>query len=213
VTTTTQLVLVRHGESRWNTEGRWQGHLDSDLSETGLAQAEAVAGRLARERFDAIYTSDLGRAAQTAEAIARAIGLEVVPDPRLRERHLGIFQGLTWDQIKAQHPNDARAYKDGGPDYVVPGGESARQRHSRIAACVTEIAARHAGRRIVVVSHAGALQTMMREALAIPLESPRRFRLWNASINRFRYEDGAWTLDSWGETSHLAATRTMDDRF
>ena len=88
----TELTVVRHGETVWNNEGRQQGHLDSPLSPLGLRQAQAIANRLASERFNAIYSSDLGRAWATAERITACHDLEIHTDPRLRERHLGIFQ-------------------------------------------------------------------------------------------------------------------------
>jgi broad specificity phosphatase PhoE len=90
------LTIIRHGESNWNAEGRQQGHLDSGLSHRGRKQAEAMANALRGRRFDAIYSSDPGRAQQTAEIIAEALGLRVLVDPRLRVRHLGIFHGHTW---------------------------------------------------------------------------------------------------------------------
>src|SRR5580765_6857553 len=96
------LVLVRHAESTWNAEGRWQGHADPPLSDAGRAQAEALAEDLAGERFDAVYTSDLARAAQTAEIIARRFGLPAVSDPALREVDVGSWSGLTREEVAAR---------------------------------------------------------------------------------------------------------------
>ena len=95
----TQIIIVRHGQTEWNIKGIRQGNLDSALTENGIAQAKALALRLAREKFSALYSSDLGRAVQTAEEIAALTGHEIVTDARLRERHLGIFQGLNGDEI------------------------------------------------------------------------------------------------------------------
>ena len=104
----TQLIVVRHGETEWNIAGIRQGHLDSRLTARGMAQAKALAQRLARERFTALYSSDLGRAVQTAMSVADLTGHEVVTDARLRERHLGIFQGLNADEILRRFPEERR---------------------------------------------------------------------------------------------------------
>src|SRR5437867_1816005 len=100
--TTTRICFVRHGESVWNAERRVQGQLDIPLSVTGIKQAEAVANSVAREKFDALYASDLIRARDTAEAVARQLRLPVQSHQDLRERHFGIFQGLTYDDVQAR---------------------------------------------------------------------------------------------------------------
>ena len=112
----TQFIIVRHGQTQWNYRGVRQGHLDSDLTERGIAQAKALAIRLAREHFTRLYSSDLGRALRTAQIIAASTGHEIVTDARLRERHLGIFQGLSGDEIKARYPEEYRLHRSVGPD-------------------------------------------------------------------------------------------------
>src|SRR5262245_29104209 len=102
----TQLIIVRHGQTQWNLKLIRQGHLDSGLTEKGIAQAKALGERLARESFTALYSSDLGRAVQTAQMIAAATGHEIITDPRLRERHLGIFQGLKGDELREKFPGE-----------------------------------------------------------------------------------------------------------
>src|SRR4030095_2805652 len=119
-----QVIIVRHGQTEWNIKGIRQGNLDSRLTEKGMAQAKALAQRLARESFTALYSSDLGRAVQTAEEVASVTGHEIITDPRLRERHLGIFQGLSGEEIKQKHPEEYKLHRSLGPDYVIPGGES-----------------------------------------------------------------------------------------
>jgi probable phosphoglycerate mutase len=206
-----EVIVVRHGETEWNRIGRQQGHLDSPLSETGIAQAEAIAERLAGEEFTALYSSDLGRAFHTAERIAARTGREIIKDARLRERHLGIFQGLTREEAHVKHPDESERLDSGDPDYRIPGGESARARYERMVACIEEIAARHPGERIVIVSHGGALRSLFYRTVGIPLSAPRAFKLFNASINRFYFEDGAWKLATWGDISHLDGLDTIDD--
>src|SRR5918999_6281569 len=127
----TQLIIVRHGQTQWNLKLVRQGHLDSPLTERGIAQAKALGERLARETFTALYSSDLGRALQTAQMIAAATGHKIVTDARLRERHLGIFQGLNGDEIRAKYPEEYRLHRTVGPDYGIPDGESVRQQVAR----------------------------------------------------------------------------------
>ena len=207
----TQVIIVRHGETEWNIANIRQGHLDSPLSEDGIAQAKALARRLMRERFSALYSSDLGRAMQTARIIAEATGHEIVSDPRLRERHLGIFQGLSSDEIKEKHPEEYKLHRSLGPDYVIPSGESVRQQVARNLAYLNEIAAKHLGETIVVITHGGVLSGLFRHTFSIPFEAPRRFEFTNAGLNVFVYEQGSWFLQTWGDLSHLANGATGDN--
>lgn len=207
----TQVIIVRHGETEWNIANIRQGHLDSPLTEDGLAQAKALARRLMRERFSALYSSDLGRAMQTARIIAEATGHEIVSDPRLRERHLGIFQGLSSDEIKEKHPEEYKLHRSLGPDYVIPSGESFRQQVARNLAYLNEIAAKHLGETIVVITHGGVLSGLFRHTFSIPFEAPRRFEFTNAGLNVFVYEQGSWFLQTWGDLSHLANGATDDN--
>jgi 2,3-bisphosphoglycerate-dependent phosphoglycerate mutase len=200
----TQLIIVRHGQTQWNLKLIRQGHLDSPLTEMGLAQAKALGDRLARETFSALYSSDLGRAVQTAQMIADATGHKIVTDPRLRERHLGIFQGLNGDELKEKYAEEYRLHRTMGPSYVIPGGESMRQQVERNVAYFNEIAEKHLGETVVVVTHGGVLSGFFRHALSIPLEAPRRFEFTNASLNVFTYEAGSWMLRTWGDVSHLS---------
>jgi probable phosphoglycerate mutase len=207
----TQVIIVRHGETEWNIANIRQGHLDSPLTEDGIAQAKALARRLMRERFSALYSSDLGRAMQTARIIAEATGHEIVSDPRLRERHLGIFQGLNSDEIKEKHPEEYKLHRSLGPDYVIPSGESVRQQVARNLAYLNEIAAKHLGETIVVITHGGVLSGLFRHTFSIPFEAPRRFEFTNAGLNVFVYEQGSWFLQTWGDLSHLANGATDDN--
>jgi probable phosphoglycerate mutase len=206
----THVIIVRHGETQWNIANLRQGHLDSPLTEEGIAQAKALARRLMRESFSALYSSDLGRAMQTAQIIAEATGHEIVTDARLRERHLGIFQGLSSDEIKKRHPEEYKLHRTLGPDYVIPAGESVRQQVARNLAYLNEIAARHPGETIVVITHGGVLSGLFRHTFSIPFEAPRRFEFTNAGLNVFIFEDGNWFLQTWGDLSHLANAPTDD---
>jgi 2,3-bisphosphoglycerate-dependent phosphoglycerate mutase len=209
----TQIIIVRHGQTLWNIRKIRQGHLDSELTDKGVTQARALGQRLARESFTALYSSDLGRALHTARMIAAVTGHEIVTDERLRERHLGVFQGLSGDEIKDKHPEEYRLHRTLGPEYVIPGGESVRQQVARNVDCLDEIALKHPGEKVVVVTHGGVVSGLFRHALNIPLDAPRRFEFVNAGLNVFAYEEGYWILRTWGDVSHLdpgAATEGDD---
>ena len=206
----TQVIIVRHGETEWNLKLIRQGHLDSPLTERGLAQAKALAERLMRERFTTLYSSDLGRAVQTAQLIAHATGHAIITDPRLRERHLGVFQGLSGDEIQRRFPSEYKLHRTVGPTYVIPGGESVEQQVARNIAYLTELAGKHAGETVVVVTHGGVLSGLFRHTFSIPFAAPRRFDFTNAGLNVFNYEDGNWFLQTWGDVSHLAPEGRSD---
>jgi probable phosphoglycerate mutase len=198
-----RVILLRHGETTWNVEGRYQGHLDSPLTPRGESQADALARRLTGVKFAALYSSDLGRARQTAGIIAQSTGDEIRPDPRLREQNLGIFQGLLKSEIKQKLADEYRLFKTAGPDHAMPGGESARKSAERSLACLEELARRHSGETIVAVAHGGTISALLRHTLGIPLGTPRRFERFNASWNVFTWDDGKWRLETWGDVSHL----------
>jgi probable phosphoglycerate mutase len=187
-----------------------QGHLDSPLTERGVAQAKALAERLAQEEFGGLYSSDLGRAVQTAALIAAVTGHAVVTDVRLRERNLGVFQGLGREEIERRFPEEYRLHRSLGPDYVIPSGESVIQQVERNLGCLAEIAERHGSQTVVVVTHGGVLSGLFRHTFSIPFGAPRRFQFMNASLNVFNYEDGDWFLQTWGDVSHLGTVGTGD---
>jgi probable phosphoglycerate mutase len=204
---TTRLILLRHGETLWNLEQRYQGHLDSPLTDAGVLQSGALASRLAGYAFSALYSSDLGRALQTAEIIAKRTGHTLATDSRLRERHLGIFQGLSKREIRQKYPQEYGLYKSGGPDYAVPNGESATQACARLLDCLNELARRHAGESIVVVAHGGVLSALLIHTLGISSGAPRRFERHNGSWNLFVCRDEKWFLETWGDVSHLQTAK------
>jgi probable phosphoglycerate mutase len=205
----TLLCLVRHGETAWNAEGRVQGQLDVPLNGVGLGQARAVANALCAERFDAIYSSDLARVTQTAEPLARLLGLPLRLDPRLRERHYGFFQTLTYAEVKAQHPADYARFRARELDYDFRSGESLQTFYQRSIACLGEIASRHAGESILVFTHGGVLEMAYRFANSLDLRSPRDFGIPNAGLNRLAIDGDAWSVLAWAECAHLQTA--LDD--
>ncbi|WP_224366380.1 histidine phosphatase family protein [Hyalangium versicolor] len=206
----TEFILLRHGETEWNTLGRLQGHRDSPLSPEGLRQADALAARLKGFSFQALYSSDLGRAQETARRIATRTGHPVLLDSRLRERGLGILEGLTRDEANQRHPEVFAEYSAGGPDFVVPQGESVTQRLRHALECLEELATRHAGTRLVVVTHGGVLSGLFRHSLGIPPGTPRSFSVLNASWNQFDYHEKKLRLVTWGDLNHLRED-SLDD--
>ena len=199
----TRFIVVRHGETRWNVEGRIQGQGDSPLTEHGLAQAEAIAGRLARERFDVLVASDLGRAMQTAAPIAARCGLEVIADARLRERSFGEGEGLSYAEIDRRWPDIFTRAGTTDPDRVIPGGESRRQFHERVRAALEALAREHAGRRVAVVSHGGVVAAVYRIVHDIPVAHAHRVPIANAAYNAVAFDGDAWALEAWDDTDHL----------
>jgi 2,3-bisphosphoglycerate-dependent phosphoglycerate mutase len=199
----TRVFVIRHGETVWNAEGRLQGQLDSALSERGREQVRALARRIRDFGPVALYSSDLPRAMTTAHVVAEASGLTPIADSRLRERCLGVFEGKTRVELQAMHAAAWQSYKTEGPDFVIPGGESARQRHERTLSALCSYADTHAGQTIAVVGHGGTLNTAFRACAGLPLEGPRTFSLLNASLNLIEYRAGVWHLITWGDVEHL----------
>lgn len=211
----TRILAVRHGETAWNRDARIQGHTDIDLNEHGRVQARRLGAALREETLAAIYASDLRRARATAEAVARHHGLPVHTHPGLRERGFGQFEGLTWAEIEARHPEAALAWRKRHPDFVPPrGGESLRQLRERIIATVHALAARHVGEQILMVAHGGVLDVLYRAATRLDLQAPRTWELANTAINRLIWSPEGLGLVGWADTRHLQAEEeaSLDDR-
>ena len=198
-----ELVLVRHGETPWNRDRRLQGHIDIDLNEEGRRQARAVAVRLARERVDALYTSDLRRARKTADAIALATGVTVQPDPSLRERNYGVLEGHRLDELSERFPVEYAQWQARQPHAGIERGETLAAFHARICASVERIARLHPGQRVVVTAHGGVLDCVYRLASGTALEAKRSWDLLNASINCVRYDGHRFALGAWADVTHL----------
>lgn len=207
-----KLIAIRHGEAEWNIQGREMGQLDSPLTLRGGEQARAIARRLKTAPFDLIYTSDLGRAVQTAEIIAAACRKEILIDTGLRERHMGIFQGLTIAEMRDKFPKEREDYERIGFEYIIPGGESAKQRLERSVRVLTAIAERHAEETVVVITHGGFLMGFFEFVLGIQPGNGHRFKRCNGSYNVFQYSEGQWCLEVWNDISHIEHLGTLDDQ-
>lgn len=156
-----RLWLVRHGETEWNAEGRYQGQTDVPLSAVGLRQAEAAAARLAATPLDVVYASDLGRAAETARAIAGHHGLEVRLDPRWREMHFGEWHGLTYRQMEAQSPEGVAHWNADRVHHAPPGGETLAQVAARVQAALEDIRRDHPEQTALITSHGGPIRVLL----------------------------------------------------
>ena len=200
----TELLLIRHGETLWNQQGRMQGQHDSPLTATGVHQARQLAKRLKQVAFSALYSSDLGRAHQTARCIADETGHEVVAERGLRERDFGIFEGLTNAEIKVRYPEDYELFAKRDPHYVMAGGESAHQFGHRAVGTLERIAQNHTGETVVVVSHGLVLDALYRAACKMALDVPRGFPLLNCSVNTFRRSSEGWQVMNVCDVGHLA---------
>ncbi len=158
-----ELILIRHGESEWNAAGLWQGQADPPLSERGRVQArEAVAGLVALAPV-ALYASDLGRAWETAEILGRRLGLAPVPEPRMREFHVGEWSGCTRAEIEARWPGQYARFSRREPDFAPGGGETPRALLARVGEALRDIAARHVSARpsrVAVVTHGGVMKSL-----------------------------------------------------
>ena len=199
----TRVIAIRHGETAWNVDTRIQGQLDIPLNDTGRWQAQRLARALAEEPLQAIYASDLGRALETAQALAAAVGLEVITDPGLRERGFGIFEGRTWKEIEEQWPDLSARWRKRDPEFGPEGGETLVSFYDRCITTASRIAAAHAGQSIAIVAHGGVLDCLYRAGSRIELQAPRTWQLGNAGINRLLYTAEGFTLVGWGDTLHL----------
>jgi probable phosphoglycerate mutase len=201
--TGTRICIIRHGETDWNVEKRIQGHTDVPLNETGRTQALAMAFNAAHQRFAAIYSSDLVRAVETAQALAQREDQEVKLLPQLRERHYGLFQGITAEQGAALHPAAYAHYAARDPDYDFETGESLRRFAERVADSIDWLVRHHSGQTIAAVSHSGVLDVVYRRATGRSLSTPRDFAIPNCALNWFHFDGQGWHLEAWADRHYL----------
>ncbi|MES2533159.1 MAG: histidine phosphatase family protein [Pseudomonadota bacterium] len=204
----TDLILIRHGETDWNRELRFQGHIDVPLNDTGHEQARRLGLRMAGEQVDVLLASDLLRTQQTAAPAAQQLSLEVITQAALREQNFGVAEGLRADDIRQLHPRAWEDWLEFRADHAMPEGESARQFHTRIIAALGRIASTYTGQRVMVVTHGGVLDMVWRTVHGLGLDGPRRSDIPNAGFNRIRIADpaepAAIEIVEWADTRHLA---------
>lgn len=199
----TRFLFIRHGETDWNRQQRFQGQIDVPLNATGLAQAQRLRQRLAAEPADVLVCSDLLRTRQTAAPLAEAWGLDPLLEPGVREQSFGVLEGLDVPTIQSRHPGLWADWLVHRADFALPGGESIRQFHTRVLQAVQALARAHAGRSVAVVTHGGVLDMLWRSAKALPLDGLRACEIPNTGINRLRWHDGALVIEHWADAAHL----------
>ena len=203
----TTLLIIRHGETVWNAEHRFQGHGDSPLTEIGRNQVAALGRRMEAINFDALISSDLGRTRETASIIAGFTGHAVQLDGRLRERNFGILEGLTVPQIREKHSGAYDRFNADDPDYIIPGGESHRQHYQRNVAFFEELLTGKMGSNVAAIAHGGVLDSLFRYIAGLPLDQPRCYTTTNASLTiachgNF-YGTTRWVIETWCDAGHL----------
>lgn len=204
----THVILIRHGQSQGNAEGRFGGHTDTPLSSLGRKQAEATAKTLSAEKFSAIYSSDLPRAVETASPLARLTNAPLIITEALRERSVGVMEGLTFPEAAAQHPEQYQDLLRRDFDHVLLGGESYRQMLDRAAAKLDEAIRKNKGGRIALFTHTGTICILILHIMGA-LDSPNLKPVWigtqNCGLARFDLRaDGFVRVLGINDTRHLA---------
>ncbi|MBE2221688.1 MAG: histidine phosphatase family protein [Anaerolineae bacterium] len=199
---TTTILLIRHGQTEYNATGRWQGHLDVPLNETGKTQAKALAQRLKNWPVAAVYSSDLTRAAMTAVYLSETWGLTPTYDPAWRERDVGVFEGRDAEELKREYPEVWANMRHG--IYDIPGSESHEVLQSRAVAAYERVVAAYPAEMVAVVSHGGTLNTVVSHILGIPKGQYGRLNFrGNTGLTIIEINDRGPRLTMINDTRHL----------
>ena len=207
----TKLIFIRHGYSEYNHLKKFTGHLDIPLTALGKEQAEITARYLINAyKIDAVYSSDLSRAVETAKPVANALGLPIVTDTRLRELHLGDWTDMYIAEVKEKYPAEWEIYRNGGRCL---GGESAEELQTRAVQATLEIAERNEGKTVLIATHGGTLRAILRychqsvgqDGVAVPIVS-------NNSVTEIEYINGAFRVVKVSYDEHLTSLRTWQEK-
>ena len=198
----TRLLLIRHAQTEWNIQRRFQGYGDSPITEEGQEQLQRLKSRLAGLEFDVVYSSDLRRTIETSQMLS---GKQRVEEPRLRERGVGILEGLNLEQIMAEHAEEFRAFRSGDKDHQIEGGESLQIALNRAWTFLEEVPEKHPGAELAAVSHAGLIRLICKQILGLALDAPNFFQIPNTSLTQlvFSPKDRSWSLECLADTTHL----------
>jgi len=204
---TTHVLLIRHGQSQGNAEGRFGGHTDTPLSARGRAEARRTAHALASESFSVIVCSDLARAIETASPLAKITGLELQTAEAFRERSVGVMEGLTFEEAAEQHPEQYAALLRRDFEHVLLGGESYRQTLDRASRKLDELVEQYKGGRIAIYTHTGTICILALHIMGA-LDAPELKPVWiasrNCGISRFDLrDDGFVRVLTVNDTRHL----------
>ncbi len=203
-----RLILVRHGQTDWNVQARYQGQTDIPLNDAGRQQAAAVAQRLADEDIDAIYASDLCRAWETATAIATAREQTMLAEPRLREMDFGRWQGLTHAEIHKRQARELDRWHTEPLYFAPPGGETLAQLGDRIQSALDNAHCTHQDETVLWVSHGGPLRVLLCLALGLDLKANWKFRVQVASVSELHVFEEESVLALLNDTHHLCENGT-----
>ncbi len=212
------IYLVRHGETEGNLDDKAQGHFDASLTDLGRLQAEALGRRLSDTKFDAVYSSDLRRAFETAKAvIARQSELQIHTSQQLREYHFGDFEDVHWEEVREKDPDLFKRWKNLNTriDIRFPGGESLREAWQRVGDFLQQTLARHreGNETILVVGHGGSLQALLAHLLNVPASHQWFFTFNNTSVTMLKehpYTPNTWRTYAFNDTSHLNGIDHID---
>ncbi|MGI5858739.1 MAG: alpha-ribazole phosphatase [Tepidanaerobacteraceae bacterium] len=183
-----RFFLVRHGETIWNRERKYQGQSDVPLTDEGRIQARSLSERLKDEKIDVIYASDLGRTIETAEIISEHHGLEVVPASLMRELSFGIWEGMTYDEIIQKWAKEYNKWQDDPYNEKPPEGETLSELCERISKFLMKAAQDHPDGRILVVSHAGPIRAILSVLLNLKQDFFWKFKISNTSLTIIEYD-------------------------
>jgi broad specificity phosphatase PhoE len=203
-----RVMFIRPGETDWNRLNRWQGQVHIPLNEHGRQQAERLAQFIRPLGIQMIYSSDLRRARDTAELLAAALQTQTMFDKRLRERHMGEWQGLTLQDIKAWYPEEYARLRENPFQYQIEGGESRQQVMTRVRACFGDIMGRSNSETIGIVSHTTAIMTILNDL--VPESNPFDLEFSNISVTTIvQDDDGSWQVAQLNDVSHLDGMPTL----
>ncbi len=204
-----RIYLVRHGETEWNASMRYQGHADVPLSDTGRQQALLIGKRLSYEKFNVVYSSDLERAYETAKIITAFHSINVETVPELRELNFGFWEGLNLKEIKKTYPAELEQWWDKPLSSRIPGGETLGEMVERSVAAIKQIFDRHSSENVLVVSHGGAIRSIVGYMLEMDLNKYWRLRQDNACLNIIEFPEwGKGILMLFNDCSHLKDFRS-----
>lgn len=201
---TSRLIIIRHGMTYWNNESRYQGHTDIELNPEGIDQALALQHRLAGTKLEAIYSSDLSRAYKTAEIIAQPHGLKVSIAPGLKEINFGAWEGLTYQDLLRDYPEQLKVWLEKPHDLNVPQGETFPQVRDRAVAEVHKILQQHQIGNVAIVTHGGTIAALICGLLGEPLSCMWQYKQKNTAVNVLRKQGDSYELELFNDISHLS---------
>lgn len=198
------LLLIRHGETDWNTEFRIQGRTDTPLNARGLAQAERLSERLAaEEQVDVLYTSPLARACVTAQKIGQKLGLPPIEDERLVEQHFGELEGLTFQELERRYPDFIHRWRESKKQLALPGGETIGEFQNRVQAFLNQVYGAHPNASVMVVTHGGTLRVMLATLLGLEIERRWPFAFDNTSLSKVEWTGSRVDVRLLNDICHL----------